>query len=159
MKTCLLPLLAVLLALTGCDFEAPLTATPTRKLEPKLLGEWIAVPKDADKPEPMGVHAWDASNYAVGLGTDVYRAYHSDFAGLPLLSVQDLNSDQPTWCLFTWALSADGNTLTLRRVETKVVPEGTKTGAELQKLIQANLAHPKLLGEELKFTRKVKKIF
>jgi hypothetical protein len=88
------------------------------------------------------------------LGDDIYRADHSDFAGQPFLSVQDLNSNDRRYTLYTWQLSADGNQLTLRRVSTKVILEQTKTGAELQKLIKVNLANPQLLEKEIQFTRK-----
>ena len=148
----LLPLL--LLALAGCDYEVPLTPTPTHGIEPRLIGDWIAADKDNGKEESMHVRAWDEANYAVAMDRDIYRAYHSDFAGQSFLSVQDLNSGRHTWCIYTWALSADGNTLVLRHVDTKVVPEDLKRGTELQQRIKDNLTNPKLLSAEIRFTRR-----
>lgn len=158
MKSLLLPILAVLLlALAGCDYEAPLTSAPTRRIEPRLLGDWIGVEKDDGKEVAMHVRPWSETDYAVSTDADIYRAYHSDFAGQPFLSVQDLNSDRHAWCLYTWSLSADSAQLTLRRVDTKIVPEDTKTTDALQKLIHAHLADPKLLSPEIRFTRQVKR--
>ena len=145
---------AACIVLTGCDYDAPLTDKPTHKVDARLLGDWVAMDPDAKQEEVMHVRAFDDATYAVAIDNDIYRAYHSDFAGLPLLSVQDLNSDARKYCLYTWALSPDAARLTLRRVSTKVIPDTTKTGAELQKLIQANLANPNLLEKELLFTRK-----
>ena len=82
------------------------------------------------------------------------RAFHTDFAGTGFISVQDLNASNRLYLYLTAELSADGNQLTLRTVSTKVVPDSTKGRAALQKLIQANLANPKLYGDPLVFTRK-----
>lgn len=147
-------LLAACLLFTGCDFEAPLTPVATHKVDARLVGDWVAAAKDGDKQEFMVVRKFDDTTYAVAVDDDIYRVYHSDFAGQPFVSVQELNSSGRGYCLYTWSLSADGNQLTLRRVDTKVIPEKTKTGAELQKLIQANLANPELLEQEIQFARK-----
>jgi hypothetical protein len=100
------------------------------------------------------VRKFDDSTYAISMDDDIYRAYHSDFAGLPLVSVQDLNTDDRKYCLYTWRFSADGAQLTLQRVSTKVVPDTTKTSAAIQQLIKQNLANPKLFDHEIQFTRK-----
>ena len=142
------------LLITGCDFEVPLTPVATRKVDARLVGDWVAAEKDGDKAELMVVRKFDDATYAVAVDDDIYRVYHSDFAGQPFVSVQALNSEGLGYCLYTWQLSADGNQLTLRRVSTKVIPDKTKTGAELQKLIKANLANPQLLEKEIQFTRK-----
>ena len=31
------------LALTGCNYDSPLTAKPTQMINEKLLGEWVSV--------------------------------------------------------------------------------------------------------------------
>ncbi len=147
-------LLAATLLLTGCDYDAPLTPAPTRKIDPRLLGDWVAAKKD-DQAEPtMHVRQWDDATYAIAIEDDVYRVWHSDFAGQPFVSAQDLNSAVRKHCYYTWALSADGAQLTLRRVRTEVIPEKTMPGGAIQQVIKANLANPKLLDEPLVFTRK-----
>ncbi len=155
LKPSLAGLLAVTaLLLTGCDYDAPLTPAPTHKIDARLLGDWVAVEKNAgDEVKDMRVRQWDDATYAIAIEDDVYRVWHSDFAGLPFVSAQDLNSADRKYCYYTWALSADGTHLTLRRVRTEVIPEKTMPGTAIQQLIKANLANPKLLDDPLVFTR------
>ena len=129
---------AVCLALTGCNYDSTLTAKPTQKINEKLLGEWVSLDKDTGKEERMLVRQLDDSNYVVGMDNDIYRVFHSDFAGIAFVSVQDLQvgREDRKYAYFTWQLSADGSLLTLRGVSTQVVPETTKGRTALQKLIK-----------------------
>ena len=147
-------LAAAALLLAGCDYDAPLTPAPTHPVDPRLLGDWEPVKKDDPKDPSMHVRAWDDSTYAIAIEDDVYRVWHSDFAGQPFVSVQDLNTSTRKYCYYTWSLSADGAQLTLRRVRNEVVPEKTMPAAAIQQLIKANLANPRLLDAPLVFTRK-----
>jgi hypothetical protein len=142
------------LLLTGCDYEAPLTPAPTHKIDPRLLGDWELVKKDNPNDPAMHVRSWDESTYAIAIEDDVYRVWHSDFAGTAFVSAQDLNSAGRKYCFYTWTLSADGSQLTLRRVRTELLPEKTMPAAAIQEAIRQNLANPKLLGEALIFSRK-----
>jgi hypothetical protein len=144
-------LLLLCLAFTGCNYDVALTAKPTRKIDERLIGIWLGGENGKDT---MAVRRLDDSTYVVAMDGDIYRAFHSDFAGTAFISVQDLNADNRRYLYLTTALSADGNQLTLRTVSTKVVPEETKGRAALQELIKANLANPKLLGEPLVYQRK-----
>jgi hypothetical protein len=128
-----------------------LTAQPTRKIDERLLGVWLGGEGGKDQ---MVVRPFDESTYVVAMDHDIYRAFHSDFADTAFLSVQDLNASNRLYLYLTAAVSADGQQLTIRTVSTKVVPEGTKSRDALQKLIQANLANPKLFSDPLVFTRK-----
>lgn len=141
---------AAVLLLAGCNYEVPLTARPTRNVDERLLGVWLGGDEGKDT---MVVRSLDDATYVVAMDHDLYRAFHSEFAGTAFLSVQELNHDR-LYTYITTTLSPDGNQLTLRTVSTKVVPEATKDRAALQKLIQANLANPALFGEPLVFTRK-----
>lgn len=149
-------LLAACLLFAACNYDVPLTERPTHKVDERLLGNWVTVDEDGKKELLMSVRRLDDSNYVVAMDGDVYRAFHSDFAGTAFLSVQNLQSggDDRKYVYFVWRLSADGTQLSLKGVSTRVVPEETKGRAALQKLIQANLANPKLFGEELVFTPK-----
>ena len=142
------------LLLSGCNFDFPLTAKPTRKLEARLLGDWVAVDNKNPKEEFMQVRQLDDFTFVVAFDHDIYRAFHSDFADTAFLSVQDLNSSGRKYLYFTWQLSADGEQLILKGVSTKVVPEATKTPADIRRLIKQNLTNPKLFGDEIPFTRK-----
>jgi len=154
-KPCLTLLLASLgLFLAGCNFDLPLTAKPTRPINEQLVGDWLSVDTDAAKVVRMNVRMLDEGTYAVAYDGDLYRAFHSDFAGLPLVSVQDLNSGDRKYSYFHWQLSADGNHLSLKGVSTRVVPDTTKDRDAIQKLIKQNLSNPELYGEEMVFSRK-----
>lgn len=149
------PLLLILVAaagmfFAGCNYDVPLTARATRNVDERLLGVWLGGDNGQDT---MVVRSLDDATYAVAFDDDIYRAFHSEFAGTAFLSVQELNHDR-LYLYLTATLSADGNQLTVRTVSTKVVPESTKSRAALQKLIKANLANPALFGEPLVFTRK-----
>lgn len=142
--------MVVLLALAGCNYDVALTAKPTRKVDDRLLGVW----QGGEEKDVMVVRKYDAETYVVAMDDDIYRAFHSDFAGVAFLSVQELEDDRQ-YVYLTTELSADGRKLTLRMVSTKVVPEETKGRDALQKLIKANVANPGLLaGEPLVFTRR-----
>jgi hypothetical protein len=153
MKSSLSPiwlLAAIALLLTGCNYDVALTAKPTRNIDERLLGVWLGGDEGKDT---MVVRRLDDATYVVAMDDDLYRAFHSDFAGTAFLSVQELNHGR-LYVYLTAVLAADGNQLTLRTVSTKVVPEETKGRAALQKLIKANLANPALFGEPLVFQRK-----
>ncbi len=147
-------LLAAGFFLSGCNYEVPLTAKPTRKIDPQLLGDWVAVDKDSQEEELMFVRKLDDVTYVVSMDKDIYRAFHSDFAGTAFLSVQDLNSADRLFVYLTYELSSDGKQLSVFTVSTKVVPEETKGRSALQKLIKRQLTNPKLLNEPMEFTRK-----
>lgn len=141
---------ATALFLSGCNYDVPLTARATRNVDARLLGVWLG---GDDGKDTMTVRQFDEATYVVALDHDLYRAYHSEFAGTAFLSVQELNHDR-LYLYLTATLSADGHQLTVRTVSTKVVPEKTKSRTALQKLIQANLANPALFGDPVIFTRK-----
>ena len=146
-------LVAACLLVAGCNFDFPLTATPTHKVEPRLLGDWVGVEKDQPNDESMHVRQFDDTTYVVAIDKDIYRVFHSDLAGTAFVSAQDLNSADRKYVYYTWQLSPDGDHLTLRAISTKVIPEETKDRAAMQKLVDANLANPKLLAEPVKFVR------
>ena len=110
--------------------------------------------KDTKNEEHLSVRQLDDTTYVVTFDGDIYRVFHSDFAGTAFVSVQDLNADNRKYVYFTWQLSADNTQLTLVGVSNKVVPETTKDRGAIQKLIKANLANPALFGDPLTFTRK-----
>ena len=60
--------------ISGCDYEVPITAGPTRKLDERLLGNWIS----KDGKEKMKVRRLDDSTYIGSYDGDLFRAFHSD---------------------------------------------------------------------------------
>jgi len=144
----------ICLLLAGCNYDFPLTPKPTQRVDARLLGEWVVVDKDNQKEEHLSVRQLDDTTYVVTFDGDIYRAFHSDYAGTAFMSVQDLNADNRKYVYFKWTLSPDNTQLTLVGVSNKVVPETTKDRGAIQKLIKANLTNPALFGDPLTFTRK-----
>ena len=149
-------IIAGCLFFSGCNYDLPLTEKPTRKVDPRLLGDWVSFDKDEQKVEQMHVRKLDDSTYIVAMDKDLYRVFHSDFADTSFVSVQDLQSGDGygKYGYYVWQLSADGQQLTIKGIRTEVVSEGTKGREALQKLIKDNLANPKLYGEPIVFTPK-----
>jgi hypothetical protein len=134
--------------LAGCTYDEPITPKPTRKIEPRLLGDW----KAAEDKDFMRVRKLDDSTYVLTYNEDLYRAYHSDVAGLQLVSVQSLVDDRK-YAYLTWKLSADGKVLSLRVVASKVIPDELKTSKAVQKALKENASNPALFEEEFKYNR------
>ena len=134
--------------ISGCIYDVPITAKATRKVDARLLGNWTS----KDGKDKLKVVKLDDSNYIVSCDGDLYRAYHSDVADTPFVSVQKLESDKPQYAYWTWKLS-DAGTLRLRNVNDKVVPDDTKDSASVQKLLKKNLQNPALFGDETPMTK------
>lgn len=145
--------LLVSLVLAGCNYDSPLTARPTKNIDPRLLGDWVIVDKDTGKTEAMQVRQLDKETYVIALDGDLYSACHTDFAGTPFISIQDLNTPERLYLFFAATVSIDGRQITVQTLSTKVVPVTTKGRSALQKLIKANLANPDLFEQPLIFNR------
>lgn len=137
--------------IVGCTYEIPITSSPTRKIEEKLLGDWVS----QDGKEKMKVRKLDDSIYIVSYNGDLFRAYHSDVGRTAFVSVQDIDSAARKFCYMSWKLSDNGQELGLRVVSDKIVPVETKDSPTVQRLLEENLQNPDLLREEERF-RKVK---
>jgi len=138
-----------ILAFTACEYEAPITSSPTRKVQERLLGNRIS----QDGKEHMRVRRLDDSIYVVYYDGDLFRAYHSDVAEMPFVSVQDINSNDRKYAYVVWKLSDDGKHLTLRNVKSDVIPKEQKDSARIAELLNENAKNPDLLGEEIEFNK------
>jgi hypothetical protein len=138
-----------LLWVAGCQYEVPITASPTRKVELGLLGDW----RSLDGKEDLRVRRLDDSTYAIYYDGDLFRAYHSDIGETPFASVQDLNSNDRKYSYILWKLSDDGKTLKLRNVSDEVIPKQTKDSATVVALLTKNARNPELFGEQIEFTK------
>ncbi len=136
-------------AFSGCDYEVPITASPTRKVDERLLGDWTS----KDGKEKIKVRRLDDSIYIVSYNGDLMRAYHSDVAKTSFVSVQDIDSADRKYAYLSWKLSEDGKRLSCRAVRNKVIPKEIKDSASVQKLLEKNLQNPELLGEEEQYTK------
>ena len=138
-----------ILAFSACEYEVPITPSPTRKVEERLLGNWSSL----DGKEKMKVRRLDDSIYIVYFDGDLFRAYHSDVADTPFVSVQDINSSDRKYAYVVWKLSDDGKRLSLRSVQSKVVPKEQKDSATVAELLKENAKNPDLFGEEIEFKK------
>jgi hypothetical protein len=136
-------------AFSACEYEVPISSSPTRKVEERLLGDWTST----DGKEKMKVRRLDDTIYIVYYDGDLFRAYHSDVAETPFVSVQDINSADRKYAYVVWKLSNDGKGLSLRSVNSKVIPKENKDSARVEELLKKNLQNPELLGEAIQFTR------
>jgi hypothetical protein len=138
-----------ILAFSACEYESPITSSPTRKVEERLLGDWTS----ADGKEKLKLRRLDDGIYIVYYDGDLFRAYHSDVADTPFASVQDINSNDRKYAFVVWKLSDDGKHLSLRNVSDKVIPKETKDSAAIVALLKKNARNPDLFGEEIEFSR------
>lgn len=77
--------------ISGCIYDVAITATATRKVDARLLGNWTS----KDEKNKLKVVKLDDSNYVVSCDGDLYRAYHSDMT--PRLSAcRNLNRINPS---------------------------------------------------------------
>jgi hypothetical protein len=138
-----------ILAFSACEYEVPITPSPTQKVQERLLGDWTST----DGKEKMKVRKLDDSVYIVYYDGDLFRAYHSDIAETPFASVQDLNSNDRKYAYVVWKLSDDGKHLSLRNVNRKVIPKETRDSIAVSALLTKNAHNPELFGEAIEFTR------
>jgi hypothetical protein len=138
-----------MLALTACEYEVPITSSPTRKVQERLLGNWIS----QDGKEHMRVRRLDDNIYIVYYDGDLFRAYHSDVADPPFVSVQDINSDDRKYAYVVWKLSEDSKHLRLRSVNHDVIPNEKKNSSTIARFLEENATNPDLLGEEIQFNK------
>ena len=139
-----------MVGVAACNYEVPITSSPTRNVQKQLLGDWTS----SDGKEQIKVRGLDEGFYVVYYDGDLFRAYHSEAADIAFVSVQDLNKDR-TYAYVVWKLSDDGKHLSLRNVNDKVIPKETKDSAIVVALLSKNAHNPELFGEEIEF-RKVK---
>jgi hypothetical protein len=137
-----------ILVFNGCEYEVPITPSPTRTVQEQLLGNWVSL----DGKENMRVRRLDDSTYVVYYDGDLFRVYHSDVADTPFASVQDLNSNDRKYAYVVWKLSDDGKRLSLRSVN-KIIPKETKDSATVAALLTKNAHNPELFGEEIEFRK------
>jgi hypothetical protein len=138
-----------ILAFTACQYEVPITSGPTRKVQERLFGDWTSL----DGKEKMKVRRLDDSIYIVYYDGDLFRAYHSDVAETPFVSVQDINSNDRKYAYVVWKLSDDGKHLTLRSVNRNVIPQEKKDSTAIAKFLEEHGKNPDLFGEEIQFDK------
>ena len=137
------------LALGACQYDVPITSSPTRRVQEQLLADW----RSTDGKEELKLRGLDDSIYIVYYDGDLFRAYHSDVAETPFATIQDLNSNDRKYAYVVWKLSDDGKHLSLRNVSDKVISKETKDSGTVVSLLTKNASNPELFGEEIEFRK------
>ena len=137
------------ISFSGCVYEVPITATPTRKVETKLLGDWVS----KDGQNKLKVRKLDDSVYILSVNGQLFRAYHSDVAKTPFASVQEIESPERKYTYVIWSVSEDGKRLNWRALSSKVIPQSIKDPAAVQKLLEKNLKNAELFDDEQEYTK------
>jgi len=139
------------LAFSGCegDYAVPITSAPTRKIDQRLLGNWVS----KDGSDKIKVRNSDDSIFIVSYNGDLYRAFHSDIAKTFFISAQDIESSGRKYAYLAYKLSDDGKQLELRGVNTELIPEATMTSSAVQRLLNTNLTSRELFRDEAQFVR------
>lgn len=142
--------LAFLVSLSACgDYKVAITERPTHSIDQRLIGNWIL----RNGAERLKVRPLSDSTYVVSYSGLLFRASHSDVAGVSFINAQDLETTEGKYFYLTYRLSDDGKRLYLRLVNDKVIPETTKDSTTVQKLLRDNLQNPELLGTEGEYSR------
>jgi hypothetical protein len=137
--------LVFLVGLSACgDYKVAITERPTRRIDERLIGSWI--PRTG--AERIKVRPLNESTYVVSYSGLLFRAFHSDLAGVSFINAQDLETTEGKYFYLTYRLSDDGKRLYLRVVDDRVIPATTKDSTTVQKLLRDNLQNPELLGTE-----------
>jgi len=137
------------LALGACQYDVPITSSPTRKVQDQLLADW----RSTDGKEELKLRRLDDSIYIVYYDGDLFRAYHSDVAETPFATVQDLNSSDRKYAYVVWKLSDDGKHLSLRNVSDKVISKEIKESGRVAALLTKNASNPELFGDQIEFRK------
>jgi hypothetical protein len=154
-RVSVLAFLAYSLLCSGCLHDVPITDRPTRQINEQLLGDWMARNEENGETVRMKVAKLDDYKYVVYFDHNLYRAYHSDVATVPFVTVQDLDTKEQKYSYSMWELKADGS-LIGRSVNEKVVPDETRNSAAVRELLKKNIANPNLFNKPMKFTREKK---
>jgi hypothetical protein len=139
-----------LVSVAACgEYAVPITDQPTRKVDRQLIGDWVT----PDGIDMIKIRQLTDSTYIVSYNGVFFRAFHSDFAKIPFLSVQELETDSRIYSYVTYRLSPDGSKIYLRMVNEEVISDESNESGVIQKLLLKNLQHPALFHSEEEFRR------
>ena len=139
------------LSCSGCDgdYAVPITSGPTRKIDQRLLGNWVS----KDGTDKIKVRRFNDSIAIVSYNGDLLRAFHSDVGKSSFISLQDIDSAGRKYGYLTYKVSDDGRQLDVRVVNTKVIPKETNGSVSVQRLLKKNLQNSELFGDEGQFVK------
>lgn len=140
---------ACLFVFLGCIYDVPITSEPTGEMDSRLLGHWVS----ADEKIKLKVVKLNDENYIV-VNTDgkLYQAWRSDVAGVAFFTLLHLETQTPKYSYWNWELS-DDDSLVLRLINHKVVPQDLADSASVRKVLSDNLQNPELFGDAIPLTK------
>ena len=153
MKKILLSVLLMLLA--GCDYEVPLSQTPSAPANPALAGSWVQ--KAAQETFTMNIRA-SGTDYAVTYGEVgesplTFKGFTVETADLKLIQLELTDSGITKYLFVKYELTPEG--LSVYRLNKQVVSALCRTSEELRDDIALHKNNPALFEEPIKFTRSV----
>jgi hypothetical protein len=131
------------------DYAVPITSNPTRKVDQRLLGNWVST----DETDKIKVRSLDDSIAIISYNGDLLRAFHSDVGETPFITVQDIDSAGRKYLYLTYKLSDDGKRLNLQVFNTQEIPNEMKYSVGVNNLLKKNLQNSELFGDEAQFTK------
>ena len=152
-----LPAVLLCFLFASCIYEAPLTKSPTRKIDERLIGDWVSV---EEKPSVIQIRKFDDSNFILIDGGSVYRVFHSDFEGVNFLSLQNLETNGSSARKFAFIdyRFEKPDRVRARAINKDVIPDTLRTTSELQKKVREHLKDPQLFNkDEIVYTRKTER--
>ncbi|NOU36419.1 MAG: hypothetical protein HOO88_06580 [Kiritimatiellaceae bacterium] len=153
MKKLILP--AILLFLAGCDYDIPLSQTPSAPANPALAGKWSGQPAN-EKPVRIEIKT-SGTDYSViyteGGDELTFKGFEIKAAGLNLIQLELKDAEKQKYLFAKYELTPDG--LSVYRLNPEVVSAKCQTAEELLNDLAVHRNNPFLFSEPLKFTRSV----
>ncbi|MDD3276544.1 MAG: hypothetical protein PHP93_05785 [Kiritimatiellales bacterium] len=151
MKNLILPV--ILLFLAGCDYEIPLSRTPSAPANPALTGSWTGHSSDG-KPVSMEVKT-SGTDYSVtyteGSDTISFKGFEISAAGLNLIQLELQNVEKQKYLFVKYELTPDS--LMIYRLNPDVVSAKCQSAKEMLNDIDVHRQNPFLFKKPLKFTK------
>ena len=142
------------LLLSSCIYDAPLTDAPTRKIDERLIGDWVSV---EGKPSVIQIRKFDDIDLVLIDGRNIYRMFHPDFDGINFLSLQNLDSQwqfRAEICFYRLSFRTTDR-VRARAINKSVIPDTLRTSSALQQTVRDHLEDAQLFNkEEIVYTRK-----
>ena len=126
-------LLTFCIIFAGCEFDSPMTAAPTGKIDNALLGNWTH-----DK-KPVKISRRDDFHYTVDYDGKVFSSYQSDIGTTHFLTLLDGKK----YIFLEYELSDGGNKLTLKIVSDNLLDKNASSST-IRKVISNSLENAKL---------------
>ncbi len=134
MKHLLAILSLALLLLSGCKFETPLTETPTRDVDPALLGSWFSL----SDGKPFDVYKLSAQEYLAIDDGEPFVCTHSDVAGISFVSCRQIKNNAEYYGKYAYlAYSLKNGELVLTPLNDSLSLTETSSAKEIRTQLEA----------------------